>query len=113
MRDLKKTMEGDMAIVSLEGRLQIDDTDQIETTLSELIRSPCKRIIVDLSQATYICSSALGVLIAAKKGMMRSEGELRLVATDGDIKELFRMTMLDKLFRVFGTVEEARNSFHA
>ncbi|MCB1308111.1 MAG: STAS domain-containing protein [Leptospiraceae bacterium] len=112
MDDIEKKLDPEhgLAEVRLSGRIQMYDTDRLEEALNELVESDHMRLIIDMTAVTYICSSALGVLIAAKRKVMKHEGEIRLVVSRGEIFELLKVTMLDKLFRVYMSLEDARQS---
>jgi anti-sigma B factor antagonist len=64
-------------------------------------------IIVDMTDNTYCDSSGLRVLVQAMKRAQASGGELRLVLPRDQARRIFKMTGLDRFFRVFATLDEA------
>ncbi|MRR11116.1 anti-sigma factor antagonist, partial [bacterium] len=66
-------------------------------------------ILVDLDEVGFIDSSGLGVLVGGMRRVKERSGSLRLVCTRENILKIFRITGLDKVFPVFGTVAEARD----
>jgi len=53
----------------------------------------------------------LGVLARFAEVCRRENGELRLVVTEQNILNLLQVTMLDKVFDVYTSVEEAEEDF--
>ena len=73
----------------------------------ELIESGKKQIVVDLSKATFIDSTTLGVLVGGVKRLRPAGGSLALVCTDDNITKIFEITGLDRVFPIHSSREEA------
>ena len=63
--------------------------------------------MVDLSQATFIDSTTLGVLVGGVKRLRPSGGSLALVCTDDNITKIFEITGLDRVFPIHSSRDEA------
>ena len=61
-------------VLPLEGDIDLHVSPVITETLTAMIRKEPKRIVVDLSRATYIDSSGLAVLIIAMQEVKRMAG---------------------------------------
>ena len=77
----------------------------------ELIEAGKKNIVVDLSEATFIDSTTLGVLVGGVKRLRPSGGGLALVCTDQNISKIFEITGLDRVFSIQDSRENALASF--
>jgi anti-sigma B factor antagonist len=66
-------------------------------------------VIVDLTDTTFIDSSSLGVLIGAHRRLLRLQGRLVVVCNNDAIAKTFRITGLDGVFTIVGTLDEALN----
>jgi len=80
--------------------------------ISELLASSDGRgvsLVFDFSRAPFICSAAIGALLALRKGMTSPGDQIRLVLDMGKsgVRQFLDQTYLDRLFPVFGSVEEA------
>jgi anti-sigma B factor antagonist len=64
-------------------------------------------IIVDLSQLEFLDSTGLGALIGAHRRATENDGSVRLVAHEGQILRLLRITGLLDVFPVYPSVEAA------
>lgn len=104
------TQTDGVQVVCASGRIQMTDSDQFE----KAIRQPdiSTQFVLDLSNTTYMCSMALGALIACKRRIMRAGGEMRIVVLPGDVLDVLRLTMIDKVIQVEESVNQAIKSFH-
>jgi anti-sigma B factor antagonist len=105
--DLVPTMIGDIAIVKLEGRV---DSRTLNPLSDWLTQSP-SMVILDLSEATFLDSAALGVLVRGMKRCRQMSGDLRLCSIPAPIRMIFELTRLDKAFQIFPTNQDALQSF--
>ena len=55
-------------------------------------------LVVDLSEATFIDSMTLGVLLGAVKRLRPVGGTVSVVCTDPHIRRIFEITLLDRVF---------------
>jgi anti-sigma B factor antagonist len=71
-------------------------------------------VLVDLSKASFIDSTTLGVLMGAVKRLRPSGGELVIACHDPNIRKIFEITLLDRVFKIYDTpgpaVEYLRDS---
>lgn len=58
-----------------------------------------KALIVDFSKIDFIDSSGLGTLVSLLK-MMNGKGEMTLCALNPDIRNMFTLTRMDRIFRI-------------
>lgn len=69
-----------------------------DLVLTELKQGP-RKFLIDFSRTTYIDSSGLGVLVSVSKKVREHQGELRLLNLGEELRALFRLTLLDKMFQ--------------
>jgi anti-sigma B factor antagonist len=62
-------------------------------------------VLVDLSSATFIDSTTLGVLMGAVKRVRPDGGEIAIACNDPNIGKIFEITLLDRVFGIFDTPE--------
>ena len=60
----------------------------------------CKNLLLNFSEVGFLSSSVLGKLITLNKRMKAKGGQLKLCELQPDIKELFTLTSLDKIFDI-------------
>ena len=103
-----KTPEGsDAHVLVLGGELDIATTPTVRSALDAAIQSGHKKIVVDLTGLNFIDSTGLGVLIGGLRRAREAGGRVMLVAAEGRILRLLRVTGLLRIFAVYGSVDAA------
>jgi anti-sigma B factor antagonist len=94
-------------VIQLGGEIALYTAPEFKERMVELIDGGKNRIVVDLSEATFIDSTTLGVLVGGVKRLRPSGGGLALVCTDQNITKIFEITGLDRVFPIHETRDEA------
>jgi anti-sigma B factor antagonist len=68
------------------------------------------RIVCDLDGVEFLDSTGLGVLVGALKRLRGVGGELILACGQERLLKIFRITGLDRVFTMFGSVDAATAS---
>lgn len=66
-----------------------------------------RHLIVDLHEATYMDSSALGLLALTSQQFLVEDRKISLVGPQGTVKQLLGIANIDKMIAVFPTEEAA------
>lgn len=69
-------------------------------------------IVLDLSKVKFMDSLSLGMLVPLQLYTQRLGGDLALVAPDPKIKELFRVLRLDRVMKLYDSVDKAIESMN-
>lgn len=88
-------------LVGVRGRLDQDLTPALEAELRRLLDEGHSRLIVELSQATYINSGGLRALVAAWRKARQQGGDLVLCGLTPRLAEIIGMVGFDKVFKIF------------
>ncbi|HLM32847.1 MAG TPA: STAS domain-containing protein [Gaiellaceae bacterium] len=97
-------------VIALSGEIDLYTAPEFKQQLLETIGQGAKEVIVDLSETTFIDSTALGVLVGGVKRLRPNGGQLSLVCDDRNITKIFEITGLDKVFPIYGSRDEALQS---
>ena len=100
--DISVRRVGDATVVAAAGELDLEVADTLRGRLNEVIVSGPDRLVVDLSGATFIDSTILGVLVGTRNQL--GGGELHVVAAHPAVLKIFQMTGLDQVFRISPTL---------
>ncbi len=112
MLKITKEKFKDVAVLKLDGKLVIgDEVEQFRKAVSETIKEGDKKIVIDLSNLSYMDSTGLGELVRAYTTVKKANGELKLASLTEKVKDLMFMTKLLTIFENYDTVEEAAGSF--
>ena len=103
----EESLDDDRHVVAVRGEIDLFTAPDLKTTLLGAIDAGKSRIVVDLSDTTFLDSTALGVLIGAVKRLRSREGALAIVNTDENIAKTFEITGLDQIFTISASREEA------
>lgn len=68
-------------------------------------------LLIDLGQAEFLSSAALGMLGMVHRKTWGSKGRLKLCNVRPDVLQIFRITKLDSLFDIHATRDEAVADF--
>jgi len=91
----------DVGIVVLRGEVDIYSAPQFKEALVHGIEEGARRIVVDLSDVTFIDSTALGVLVSGAKRVRPRNGNLDIVCKDENIIRIFEITGLNRIFGIY------------
>ena len=69
------------------------------------------KVIIRFGNVEHLSSAALGALITVNNRVKGKDGTLCLSEIDTQIREVFSITKLDKIFPIFETSDDAINSF--
>ncbi|MEN6461936.1 MAG: STAS domain-containing protein [Syntrophomonas sp.] len=94
------TVDNGRVMVSLDGRIYVDEAALLREKLLEYIGKGYKNFVIDVSNVSYIDSSGLGVLVAIHKRAVQNNGAVKIKGMQGMVKELFELTRLNKVFDV-------------
>jgi anti-sigma B factor antagonist len=100
-------IDNETHVIELGGEVDLYTAPDFKDRLLKLIDEGKTRIVVDLSKATFIDSTTLGVLVGGVKRLRPTGGTLALVCTDPNIIKIFEITGLDRVFPIHGSRDEA------
>lgn len=94
-------------VLVLHGDADLHVAPELRDRLASAIDGGADTLVLDLSGTTFVDSMALGVLLGAMKRMRARQGELRLVVPRPELRRIFEITLLDRVFPLDTTREEA------
>lgn len=94
-------------VISLEGKLNALTSAQVKGFFTKLLDQNGSRLVLDLEGVTFMDSSGLSSLISVLKAAREKGGFLRLTRIKPQVKSVLELTMLDRVFEIFPTVEAA------
>ncbi|MDQ4071275.1 MAG: STAS domain-containing protein [Actinomycetota bacterium] len=100
-------VDADTHVIELGGEIDLYTAPEFKERMAEIIEEGKTRMVVDLSQATFIDSTTLGVLVGGVKRLRPAGGSLALVCTDENIVKIFEITGLDRVFPIHASRDEA------
>src|SRR5579883_1558623 len=90
-----------------EERLDSRNAGQLKAEFLILAQPDVETLIIDLSDVRHVDSARLSALLLAQRQMRIHSGEVRLVGLNDNVRSLLAVTQLDRIFPIFGTVNDA------
>ncbi len=105
------TQEGKtVTVLTPTGRLDITTAWQFRLKLQECISKLSRHLVVNLGQINFIDSSGLTSLVAGMRDADKVKGSFRICNVHPEAKLVFEVTMMDTVFEIFETEQEALES---
>jgi len=94
-------------LIEVQGEIDVYTSPRVKETINELIEKGKYFLVINLEGVRYIDSTGLGVLIGALKKVKENDGAVSLISTNPQIKKIFTITGLVKIFGIYKNEEEA------
>lgn len=94
-------------LLAVHGDADLHVAGDLKNRLGEVIDDGASSVVVDLSGTTFIDSMALGTLLAGMKRLRARGGRFRVVVASPDIRRIFEVTLLDRVFDLDRSLDEA------
>jgi anti-anti-sigma factor len=104
--NLKEIKKDDTLIIEIDGRLDTNNYQRLESRLSELIENGAKKIILNCEKLIYLSSSGLRVLLVTFKKMKAVGGSFVLCSLTENISEVLEISGFNSIFTIFPHCEE-------
>lgn len=102
--DLKETDA--IPVLAVQGEVDVYTAPKLKSRILSLIDNQQYSMIIDLNGVDFMDSSGLGVLVGGLKRVGPHDGSIILVLNRPNILKIFKITGLDKVFKIYGSVEE-------
>ena len=88
--------------VDLLGEVDIYTANELKDELNIAIEERPKNLVINMQNLDYIDSTGLGILIGVVKRLKQKQGDIYIVNTKPNVRKIFTITGLDKIFKVEG-----------
>ena len=100
--------EEGVTIVKPAGEIDLGRSPALRVKLGEVIGRNSPRVIVDLSQVSYMDSSGVATLVEALQQCRAGNQTLVLCSMQPRVHSIFEIARLDMVFKIVESLEEAR-----
>ena len=104
--DVTVSEREDTAVVSVDGRIDAESAEHLDTAISSVLARGGKRVLVNLEKAAYMSSSGLRVLLGKFRALKRVDGEMALCALQPDVYQVFLMAGVHEVFPIYVGLDE-------
>lgn len=96
--------------VAIQGRITVENSNEMRTTLTNALRGKPAKVSIDLSGVSYIDTSGLATLMEAARIARKQGTRLTLSGIRDQPRYLLEITHLDRLFDMAGQEESSEVS---
>jgi anti-sigma B factor antagonist len=89
-----------IVVLALHGDADLNNASELNDRLGEAIDRDPSAVVVDLSAATFLDSTTLGILLRGMKRLREKGGSFRMVEPRAEIRRIFELTLLDRVFEL-------------
>lgn len=98
----QRARDGEDSAVAIQGRITIENSDEMRRTLTNALHSKSQKVSVDLSGVSYIDTSGLATLVEAARIARKQGTQMTLSGLQDQPRYLFDITHLGRLFDMAG-----------
>lgn len=91
-------------VVAATGEVDLHTSSQLGRALEELAAEGVRRVVVDLSDVTFVDSTGLHALLCGARQLERENGELIVVVPDPKVRRVFEITGFDRLISIVSSL---------
>ena len=99
-------------VVQPSGILDGSKAAQFRQEISDLVASNVDLVLIDFKNVSFMDSSGLGSLVLALKTVRAAGGKLFVCSVNEQIKMLFELTSMDRVFEIFPTREDFEQKYN-
>lgn len=104
--------EPEITVIELSGRLALGrESGQMETAVLKALDEGARRIVIDLSQVSYIDSTGIGIITYSHNRISQQNAKCAVAGAHGLVAEVFRITRIDSLIPFFPDLAAACAAF--
>ncbi|MEA5417963.1 STAS domain-containing protein [Spirulina sp. CCNP1310] len=93
-------------VVEPSGILDGTKANEFRQEISEHVAKGVQMILIDFKDVTFMDSSGLGALVLALKTVRAAKTQMCLCSINEQIKMLFELTSMDRVFDIYSDREE-------
>lgn len=97
----------ELALVSVSGELDLHTAERVKRGIAEADAVGADTVVIDLSEISFIDSTALGVLVQETKRLEGRGDSLVLVTNDPRTRRVLEVTGLDRVLLTYATLHDA------
>lgn len=105
---------GDIHVVDFQYESLLDplNIERFNRQMQRLVRTVDRpKIVISFANLRTFSSSVLSAIVHAYRRIKDCQGELRLAEIDDEFVNVFRISQIDRLIKIYGTTDEALADF--
>ncbi|WP_375501095.1 STAS domain-containing protein [uncultured Nostoc sp.] len=95
-----------VTVLELSGILDGIRGNELRREISEILANGADILLIDMKEVKFIDSSGLGALVSAMQMVRNANGKLFVCSINDQVRMLFELTKMDRIFQSFADQEE-------
>ncbi|SDT38397.1 anti-anti-sigma factor [Pseudomonas sp. Z003-0.4C(8344-21)] len=91
--------DGQKLTIAIKGRFDFGRHQEFRESYERLAKKP-ESIVIDLKEATYLDSSALGMLLLLRDHAGGDNSDVQVINSNSDVRKILAISNFDKLFDI-------------
>lgn len=96
-------------VVQVGGILDLATTPDVRSSLHQALDDGAGAVVLDLTRVRFIDSTAVGMIVWLHKQLQERGGRVCVVATEPIVLKVLELTSMDRLVRIYDSVEAAED----
>src|SRR5487761_2410736 len=90
--------------------LDASNAEEFKRDMAPVLQANTK-VVLDLSQLRFVDSSGLGAILSCLRQLSAKSGDLKLCGMSKQVRGLFELVRMHRIFDIYETKEEAVHAF--
>ena len=108
---LAESEQDKVSEVRVDGVIDTTTASELEEVIDSLLKRERYSMVLDLAGVDYISSAGWGIFISHIRDIRANGGDIKLANMVSNVYEIYELLEVDKVLRVYRSVDEARNDF--
>ncbi len=100
-----------VAVVPVE-ELDASNSSEFKRDIAPILQANTK-LVLDLNRLRFVDSSGLGAMLSCLRQLTAKAGDLKLCSMSQQVRSLFELVRMHRIFDIHGTRDEAIAAFRA
>ena len=100
-------MQGDVCVIRVGGYVDFDVAPQLKKHIGHRVGAGTRHLVVDLTDAGFIDSTAIGVLVGVLKRLRETGGSLSVVCANENVRNIFEIVGLENVMPLHHSRDDA------
>jgi anti-sigma B factor antagonist len=109
--EIKPEKSGKITVLKCKGSLDAESVAGFKKSTQKLVEDGERYFVVDAAGLNFVDSMGLGAIISLMRRVQADRGEIKLAALSPDIRMIFELTRLHRVFDICATVSDACKKF--
>lgn len=109
--DIKPEKQGKIMVLKCMGSLDAECVSQFKKSSQKLVEEGNRYFVIDAGGLTFVDSMGLGAIISLMRRVQADRGEVKIAALSPDVRMIFELTRLHRVFDICATAGEACKKF--